>query len=91
MRRELSDLLLGVCGAGGGLLGLSWDLHRRTPSKARCPGHTATALGHCLGSTLSSTAISWLIPVVVGMAAGSLVAFLLASMLGLRREPRAQR
>jgi hypothetical protein len=84
MRRELRDLLLRACGAVGGLLGLSWDLHHRVQAKPRCPRQgTATVIGHCFGSVVSSTAIAWLVPVVVGMAAGSIIAILLASVLGL--------
>lgn len=90
---ELRDLVVRLCGAGGGFLGLISGLHH--PSKphqvdpAQCGAHAAHPVAQCVHSIDFAGPIgAVLIPTCIGMLVGVLIGLLVASMIRLGRPPQ---
>ena len=89
LRSELSNLVVSLAVAGGGIAGLLWAMDRPTatpPASCSSPGAAADAIGECVGDSLLLSVL----PYVLGVGVGGLMSGLLAALL-LRAVFRSRR
>ena len=80
LRSELSNLVVSLAMAGGGIAGLLWALDRpaaATPASCSSGGAAGDGIGECVGDSLLAS----LLPYVLRVGLGGLVAGLLAALL----------